>query len=72
MDKYITMLDKIEPTSYVLNSDESESRHIGYIAQKVWLAMKEAGLEESDFAVAHSKMYLDNHSKILHQYHVSN
>ncbi len=50
MDKYITMLDKIEPTSYVLNSDENESRHIGYIAQKVWLAMKEAGLEESDFA----------------------
>ena len=50
MEKYIAMLDKIEPTSYVLNDDETESRHVGYIAQKVWLAMKESGLEESDFA----------------------
>lgn len=50
MEKYVAMLDKIEPTSYVLNDDETESRHVGYIAQKVWLAMKESGLEESDFA----------------------
>ena len=50
MEKYIAMLDKIEPTSYVLNDDETESRHVGYIAQKVWLAMKESGLEENDFA----------------------
>lgn len=50
MEKYIAMLDKIEPTSYVLNDDETESRHVGYIAQKVRLAMKESGLEESDFA----------------------
>ncbi|MGN0732974.1 MAG: tail fiber domain-containing protein [Emergencia sp.] len=48
-DKYIQMLDLLEPTSYHLINDDG-SRHTGYIAQKVWKAMEDVGLEESEFA----------------------
>lgn len=49
MDKYVAMLDLLEPTTYIFNGDEEGSRHVGYIAQKVWKAMKDVGLEENDF-----------------------
>lgn len=47
-DKYIQMLDLLEPTSYHLINDDG-SRHTGYIAQKVLKAMKDVGIEESEF-----------------------
>lgn len=47
-DKYIQMLDLLEPTSYHLINDDG-SRHTGYIAQKVFKAMKDVGIEESEF-----------------------
>lgn len=47
-EKYIEMLDLLEPTSYHLIDDDG-SRHIGYIAQKVLKAMKDVGIEESEF-----------------------
>lgn len=49
MEKYVKMLDLLEPTTYLFNNDEDGSRHVGYIAQKVWKAMKDVGLEEKDF-----------------------
>ena len=47
-DKYIQMLDLLEPTSYHLINDDG-SRHTGYIAQKVLKAMKDVGIDESEF-----------------------
>lgn len=49
MSRYIKMLDAIEPTSYTLIEDDDGVRHVGFIAQDVWTAMKENSLSESDF-----------------------
>lgn len=50
MDKYIAVLDKIKPVSYVLDSDAEEKSHVGYIAQDVWKAIKDCGLKDEEFA----------------------
>ena len=60
-DKYVDMLDKIEPTSYFLKAEEGEERkrHTGYIAQKVWKAMDECGIPEEEFAGFNRYMQAD-------------
>lgn len=49
-DRYVSMLDLLDPTSYLLINDSEGRRHVGYIAQKVWKAMIDVGLTETDFA----------------------
>ena len=49
-EKYIAMLDLIEPTTFVRTNTTDGKRHTGYIAQKVLKAMKDVGLAEADFA----------------------
>lgn len=52
MDKYVAMLDLLEPTSYHFKSEadkEDRKRNIGYVAQRVQDAMAEVGLEDTDF-----------------------
>lgn len=49
-NKYVQMLDLIEPTSYRLIKDEEGRRHVGYIAQRVWKAMQDVGISKNDFA----------------------
>lgn len=49
MDLYIEMLDHIDPLSYTIIADEDGVKHVGYIAQEVWRAMKSVGLEIEDF-----------------------
>ena len=56
MDKYVTMLDLLEPTSYHFKGevdDEDRRRNVGYIAQRVQEAMTKAGLENKDFGGLH-------------------
>ena len=48
--KYIDMLDRIRPTTFVRTNTGDGKRHTGYKAQAVLKAMKEAGLAEDDFA----------------------
>ena len=53
MDKYVEMLDLLDPISYNWISEASNPKrktHIGYGAQYVWKAIKDVGLEEKDFA----------------------
>ena len=53
LDRYVDMLDLIEPTTFMRKDDDSSvgrKRHVGYVAQKVKKAMGDVGLEESDFA----------------------
>ena len=48
-DKYITMLDKVEPVIYRLNSGESGRLHAGFVSQQVKEAMDEAGVDSTEF-----------------------
>ena len=53
MDKYLEMLDLLDPISYnwISEADNPNRKtHISYGAQYVWKAMKDVGLEEKDFA----------------------
>lgn len=48
-DKYIAMLDKVEPVIYRLNSGESGRLHAGFVSQQVKEAMDEAGVDSTEF-----------------------
>ncbi len=53
MDKYVKMLDLLEPASYHFKSEESlpdRKRSVGYVAQRVQEALSAVGLEDRDFA----------------------
>ena len=58
-DKYIAMLDLIEPTTFVRTNTDDGKRHTGYIAQQVLKAMKDTGLAETDFAGLSRQMQED-------------
>lgn len=49
-DKYLDMLDKIEPVRFQLNNGESGRYHLGYIAQDVEAAMEASGVDPLEFA----------------------
>lgn len=48
-DKYIDMLDLVEPVRYKYNDGTSGRYHTGFIANKVETAMKAAGVDSSEF-----------------------
>ena len=50
MDKYIQMLDLIQPMSFTWIDIDDEKIHLSYGAQHVEDAMHQVGLNESDFA----------------------
>lgn len=49
-DKYLDMLDKIDPVRFQLNNGESGRYHLGYIAQDVEAAMEACGIDPLEFA----------------------
>lgn len=49
-DKYLDMLDKIEPVRFKMNNGESGRHHMGFIAQDVEAAMKACGVDPLEFA----------------------
>lgn len=70
MDKYIAMLDLLDPISYnwISESDnQNRKTHIGYGAQYVWKAMSDVGIEEKDFA-GFNRMISENESGPVYGY----
>ncbi len=52
LDKYVKMLDLLEPMTFTWKSDAGDpdrKTYLSYGAQYVWMALKEVGLEEKDF-----------------------
>lgn len=48
MDRYLALFDRLRPASFRLK--DRNRRHLGFIAQDVETAMKEAGIDSRDFA----------------------
>lgn len=48
-DKYVAMLDKVEPVIYKLNDGTSGRYHAGFISQQVKEAMDAAGVDSTEF-----------------------
>lgn len=48
-DKYLAMFDDLEPVRFKLNKGRSGRFHVGYIAQKVKVAMDAAGIDSNEF-----------------------
>lgn len=49
-EKYVRMLELVEPKRYKLNSGTSGRFHTGFIAQEVEAAMRACGIESKEFA----------------------
>lgn len=49
-DKYMEMLDKIEPARFKMNNGTSDRYHVGFVAQDVEAAMKLCGVDPLEFA----------------------
>lgn len=49
-EKYVRMLELVEPKRYKLNSGTSGRFHTGFIAQEVEAAMQECGIDSQEFA----------------------
>lgn len=48
-DKYIAMLDMVEPKRFKLNSGTSDRYHVGFIAQDIETAMNACGVDSLEF-----------------------
>lgn len=49
MDRYIEMLEHLNPCAYTIKADGDGVKHTGYIAQEVEEALEAAGLSAKDF-----------------------
>ncbi|WP_444118079.1 tail fiber domain-containing protein, partial [Alistipes putredinis] len=49
-EKYVRMLELVEPKRYKLNNGTSGRYHTGFIAQEVEIAMRACGIESKEFA----------------------
>lgn len=49
MDRYVDMLEHLNPCSYTIEADKDGVKHTGYIAQEVEEALEAAGLTAKDF-----------------------